>query len=58
LTLECADLTLHFADDIGQAEQVRVGLLNLSEGFLAVGLKLGDACCLFEYGAAVFRFGG
>ncbi len=57
MTLECSDLPLHLADDIGQAEQVRVGLFNLSDGFLAVSLKFGDACGLFEDGAAVFWLG-
>ncbi len=57
LTLQRANLPLHFAQDIGLAQEVLLGLLDFAQGVLAVGLELGDAGGLFEYGAAVLGLG-
>ncbi|OPZ03081.1 MAG: hypothetical protein BWZ09_02467 [Alphaproteobacteria bacterium ADurb.BinA305] len=58
LSLKRADLALHLADHVGEAQQVRVGLLDLAQGLFAVGLEFGDAGRLLEDRAAVFGLGG
>ena len=57
LTLERADLTLHFAQNVRLAQKVLLRLLNLADGLLAVGLELRDAGRLLEHRTAVFRLG-
>ncbi len=57
LSLERADLPFHFADDVGEAQQVGLGVLELAEGFLLVGLELGDAAGFLENRAPVFGVG-
>ena len=58
LTLERADLALHLLEDVGFAQQVLLGLLDLPQGLLAVGLELRDSRRLLEHAAAVFGLGG
>ena len=58
LALERADLALHLAEDVRLAEEVLLGLLDLAQGFLAVGLELRDAGGLLEDGAAVLGLRG
>ena len=53
LALQGTDLALDLADDVGQAQQVGLGLLQLAQGLLAVGLELGDAGGLLEDAAAI-----
>ena len=53
LTLERADLPLHFADDVGEADEIGLGVLELAQCFLLLALVLGDACGFLENGAAV-----
>ena len=53
LALQGADLALHLAQDVLLAQEVLLGLLDLAERLLAVGLELGDAGRLLEHGAAV-----
>ena len=57
LTLERADLALHLLEDVGFAQEVLLGLLDLPQGFLAIGLELRDSRRLLEHAAAVFRLG-
>ena len=49
-------LTLHFHQHIGHAEKVRFGVFQLSQGFLFLGLTLGDPGGFFENLATVLRF--
>jgi hypothetical protein len=58
LALERADLAFDLADHVGQAQQVGVGLFELVERLLAVGLELGDAGGLLEDAAPVLGLGG
>ena len=53
LTLQLIGLTAQFAQDVGEAGEVLLGLANLAEGLAAVGTELGHAGGLFEDGAAV-----
>ena len=55
LALEGADLAFHFLDDVLDADEVRLGVFELAEGFLFLGLEFRDARGLFENRAAVFR---
>ena len=54
LTLEGANLPLHLLEDIGFAQEVLLGLLDLPYGLLAVGLELRYPRRLLEHAAAVF----
>ena len=56
LTLQGADLALHLLEDVGFAQEVLLGLLDLPQGLLAVGLELRDSRRLLEHTAAVFWF--
>ncbi len=58
LTLQGADLALDLADDVGEADEIGLGVLQLPERFLFLTLVLGDAGGLFENGATVFGAGG
>ncbi len=53
LALQRADLALDFADHVGQPQQVGLGLLELAQRLLAVGLELGDPRRLLEDRAPV-----
>ena len=55
LTLERTDLALHLLDDVGDAEEIRLGVLELAECLFLLRLVLGDAGGLLEDGAAVLR---
>ena len=55
LTLQGADLALHLPQDVGFAQQVLLGLLDLPQGLLAVGLELRDPSRFLEHAAAVLR---
>ena len=57
LTLKRTDLPLHLAQNVRLAQQILLGLLDLAEGLLAVGLELRYARRLLEDGAAIFRLG-
>ena len=53
LALEGADLALHLLDDVGDAEKIRLGVLEFAEGLFLLRLVLRDAGGLFEDGATV-----
>ena len=53
LALERSDLALDLLDDVGDAEEVRLGVFELAESLFLLGLVLGDACGLLEDGAAI-----
>ena len=53
LALERADLPLHFADDVGEADEVGLGVLELAERLFFLALVLGDTGGLLENRAAV-----
>jgi hypothetical protein len=55
LALQGDDLPFDFLDDVVQAEQIGLGLLQLAQGLPLVGFEFGDAAGLFEDGAPVFR---
>ena len=55
LSLERSDLALDLLDDVGDPEEVRLGVLELAESLFLLGLVLGYAGGLLEDGAAVFR---
>ena len=57
LALEGAHLAFHFGDDVGDAEEVGFGVVELAEGFFFLGFEFGDAGGFFEDSAAVFGFG-
>jgi hypothetical protein len=54
LALQGDDLPLDLAQDVGQAQQVLLGLVQLADGLALVGLVLGDAAGFLEHLAAVF----
>ena len=57
LTLERADLALHFAQDVRLSQKVLLRLLDLADRLLAVCLELRDSGGLLEHRAAVLRLG-
>ena len=57
LTLERADLALHFAQDVRLAQKVLLRLLDFADRLLAVCLELRDSGSLLEHRAAVLRLG-
>ncbi len=58
LALEGAHLAFHFGDDVGDAEEVGFGVVELAEGFFFLGFEFGDAGGFFEDSAAVFGLRG
>ena len=55
LALERADLPLHFADDVGEADEVGLGVLQLAQRFLFLALEFRDAGGFLENRTAIFR---
>ena len=55
LPLERDDLPLHLADHVGEAQKVGLGVFELAQRLLLVGLVFGDAAGLLEDGAAILR---
>ena len=55
LALERADLPLHLADEVFDAQEVLVGVLQLAERLLLLRFELRDACRLLEDHAPVLR---
>ena len=55
LALERSDLALHFLNDVGDAQEVALGVLEFAEGLFFLRLVLRDPCGLLKYGAAVLR---
>ena len=53
LALERADLALHFLDDVGDAQEVALGVLQLTEGLFFLRLVLRDPGGLLEDRATV-----
>lgn len=58
LALEGADLAADLADDVVEADQVRLGLLQLPHRLLLLALEAGDPGGFLEDGAAVLGTGG
>ena len=56
LALERTDLPLHFADEIGDAQKVLVGVFQFVKRFLFLALVFRDAGGFLENEAAVFGF--
>ncbi len=54
LALERDDLTFDFLDDVGDADEIRLGVLEFAEGLFFLVLVLVDARGFFEDGAAIF----
>src|SRR2546430_1993085 len=57
LTLQRTDLALHFADEIGDAKEILLGVFQFAERFLFLRLEFGDARGFFEDHAAILGFG-
>ena len=57
LSLDRADLALHFADDVGKPQKVGLGVFQFPDRLFPVALELGDPAGLFEDGAPVLRAG-
>ena len=55
LTLQGAHLALHFGDDVGDAQQIGLGVFEFAQRFPLLRFELGDAGGFFEHRAAVFR---
>jgi hypothetical protein len=53
LALERTDLAFHLADQVGDAQEVLLGLFQLAKGFLLLGLEAGDAGGFLEHQTAV-----
>ena len=58
LTLQRADLPLHFAHEIGHAQQILLGIFQFAQGLSPLRLVLRDARRLLENQPPVFRFAG
>jgi len=58
LALERPDLPLHFADEIGDAQKILVGVFQFAERFLFLALVFGNAGGFLENQAPVFRLAG
>ena len=58
LALKRADLPLHFPDEIGDANQVLLGVFELTERFPFLAFEFGDAGRLLENQAAVLGLAG
>ena len=58
LALQRADLPFHFADEVGHAQKILLGVFQFAERFAFLALELGDARRLLENHPAVFRFAG
>ena len=58
LALERPDLPLHFADEIGNAQQVLFGVFQFAERFLFLALVFRDAGGFLENHPAIFGFAG
>jgi len=54
LPLQRADLPFHFADDVGQADEVGLGVLEFAQRLFLLALVLRDAGGFLENGAAIF----
>ncbi len=57
LALQRIDLAAHLAEDVLDAEEVRLGVLELAERLFLLAFEFGDARRLLEDGAAVLRAG-
>ena len=55
LTLQRADLSLHLLDDVGDAQEIGLGVFQLAEGLFLLGFVFRDAGSLFKNGAAILR---
>jgi len=55
LALERADLALDFPDEVGDAQQILLGIFELAQGLLLLRLVLGDPGGLLEDHPAVLR---
>ena len=55
LPLQRADLPLHLADDVGEADEIRLGVLELAQRLLFLALVLRDAGGFLENRAAILR---
>ena len=58
LALERPDLPLHFADEVGHAQKILLGVFEFAERFLFLTLELRDARGFLENHPAVFRLAG
>ena len=58
LALKRTDLPLHFADEIGNAQQVLVGIFQFAERLMFLALVFRDAGGFLENEAAVFGLAG
>ena len=58
LTLQRTNLPLHLSNEIGDAQQVLVGVLQLAEGFFLLRLELRDARRFLEHHPAILRLAG
>lgn len=56
LALEGADLSFHLPDDVGDTDEVGLGVFEFAEGFAFLGFVFGDTGGFFEDGAAVVGF--
>ena len=55
LALQGADLALHLAHDVVDADEIRFGVFELAQRFAFLRFELGDAGGFFEHGATIFR---
>src|SRR5688572_13001621 len=58
LALERTNLAFHFANEIGDAQEILFGVFEFAERFLFLRLELGDAGSFLEHHAAVLGLGG
>jgi hypothetical protein len=58
LALERADLPLHFADEVGDAQKILLGVFQFAERFFFCDLEFRDAGGFLENHPAVFRLAG
>ena len=58
LALQRADLPFHFADQIGNAHKILLGVFQFAQRFFFLRLELGDAGGFFENHPAIFRLAG
>src|SRR5215831_3224005 len=54
LTLQRTDLTLHFLDDVADAQEIRFGRFEFAQRFFFLRLVFGDPSRFLENTAAIF----
>ena len=58
LALERTDLAFDFADQVGHAQEILVGVFELAQRFFFLRFELGDSCGFLKDHPSVIRFAG